>query len=235
MVTRTETTPAEQDALAFESISAEIKSADLCKAKVYEILGKVKGLEKSLQQPAVAELATRLSLKYIADAIIFYPEFEDVLRAHFMEKDDPETQLCTAISICRVGADTMLLYYDHLRNMFEASGKTLQEFYGDMAVEAGVQEDLDSPDFGEKALDFYEKVRWSVHMEHLLVFYLVRLLLKLYKTDSPESCPSVSERRLERLCVYFERGFPLEPSFCRYTKDDTFIHHRLGHALLSEI
>ncbi len=77
--------------------------------------------------------------------------------------------------------------------MLLASSKTREAFYNTMLADAEIQKSLSNVEFGEGAKEFYMKVYKSMHREHLLVLYSVRLLLKVFSARHPSSSADATE------------------------------------------
>lgn len=230
MVTRAEAVQ------AIKSANVQVTGDDLNYKKVHELLKMARQLEPRQNQLVVAEVATHLCLNYIKSRGPFYPDFESFLWSHFAEKVNFEFELRKLIGTGQINAEAVTIYSDYLRSMFDASGKTRSDFYGEMAAEAGAQKDLESPDFGDGASRFCEKVVNSVHGEHLLVLYSVKLVLKLHEASFPGgNAPPIADEKLDLAYRYFERGIPLEDTFLDYAEDDVFLSYSLEQGDLSEI
>lgn len=153
-----------------------------------------------------------------------------------MNNKNLESQIRRLMSTGQVGAKVTAIYSDYLRGIFEKAGKPRSEFYSEMTFEAGVQTDLESPEFGTKAVELYEKVVDSIHMEHLLVLYSVKLVLKLHEASCLDGDFSlISDNKLNLVYKYFERGIPLGDKFLDYTEDEEFLSCSLQQERLSRI
>ncbi len=228
MVTRAEAVE------AIRSTSLGIADGDLSGKKVYEALNMADHLEPSKRQPILMELAMRLWLRKLLFDRKVYPEFEGFLWAHFAGKDDLKSYVLKAMDEEEVGASAMAVYCSYLRGMFAASGKTRSEFYRTMFAEAGIRLELSGTEFGDSARAFYRMADKSVHKEHLLVFYSVGLLLKVFKARHPGSDASATEEEIETMYRYFERNFPLGAKFVSSTKNDVIFKLSLDSKSLYE-
>lgn len=214
MVTRTEA------AQVVKRANIEIATADLDRRKVREALKAAEKLEPNERHLVAVELATRIWLKHLKDEAL-YSEFEGFIWAYFSGKNRLEDHIRETMDLHNVGADALKIYCDLLRGMFTASGKTRNNFYGDMLVEEGIQMGPNDFVFGEGAMEFHEKIIYSVHKEHLLVFYSTRLLLKAFSAYY-KGKNVVTKKMLKEIYMYFEENLPLSGKFSSYTIDDSF-------------
>ncbi len=232
MVTRAE---AEHVIQATKCKNAEIRSAVLSRRVVHQILADAEQLEPSERLRVVIELATALWLKSLAPKEPLYPGFEAFLRASFAGRSDFEQHARPLIGTGEIYSDAAEMYGDYLRSMFVASGRTRSQFYGEMLAELGLQTSMDDVDFGERAEAFFEKVVGTLHEEHLLVFYCVKLVSKLYMQVRPGNGTPMSDEELEMAYKYFEGDLPISENFLYYTEDSTFLSHSLKQGDLSKI
>ncbi len=132
-------------------------------------------------------------------------------------------------------SDAVELYSDYLRGMFESSGKTRYQFYGEILEETGLQASIDKADFGQAAEEFFRAVTCTLHEEHLLVAYCVRLVAKLYKARCSSGSATATEEALEIAYKYFEGVIPMGEDFLYYTKEEIFLSHCLEQGDLVEV
>ncbi len=191
-------------------------------------------LGPSQGQPVLAELATRLWLRPLAWKGPYYPEFEAFLWARLVDRSDLEEHIRSVMIGEGLEASVWQLYFEFLQGMFAASGKTRSKFYRDMLAEVGIEPNLLSVEYGDQARAFYRKVVGSVHMDHLLVFYSVGLLLKTMKMAYRKDTP-FPKKELEVLYNYFEENLPLGGKFLDYSKNDSFFISGIERGTLSEL
>ncbi len=93
--------------------------------------------------------------------------------------------------------------------------------------------ELCEAEFGERAMQFYEKVNLSVHKEYLLVFYSTGLLIRAYTADSNRYNRPISNAELEKVHRYFEEAMPLEATFAEYAYSEYAISKMLNEFFVS--
>ncbi len=210
------------EVIACESLSLPSGSATRLMTRAF--LNRIKHLEASKRRLVTAELAMRLWLGSLSSSGPYYVDFESVLWLHFSQNLSPEDQIRTIPTSAGIGVDVEGLYHMFLREMFVASGKTRHQFYQDMLLEVGIQMKLTDAEFGEKAMQFYERVAESVHAEHLLVFYSVGLLIRAYMAMDRKFSLPVADGELERIYRHFEKAIPLEKAFVEYASEKSLIN-----------
>ncbi len=238
MVTQTVTTqaePAERAAPTVKSITAEIRCSELSRRAVNRILTKAEQQSPSERQLVVVELAVTLWQKSLEPRGPLYPGFEAFIRSSLSGRGNVEEYVRPLIDTGRIYDDAMAMYSAYLQEMFEASGKTRSQFYDEMLAETGIQMNMEDADFGLKAENFFKDVVGTLHEHHLLVFYSVKLVLRLYRAACPSSSTQMAAEKLDLAYKYFERGIPLGETFLDYAKDDIFLRGSLEHGCLSEI
>ncbi len=229
MVTQTETEQANKSA------DVDVKRAAMCRRMTLDSLASAERLEPGERRLVVLELAVAIWLKSFTLRGPTYPGFEAFLLTHFSKKNDLEQYIYPFIVDDRVHNEAKALYGEYLRGMFGASGKTRSQFYDDMCLEIGIQGCLDSVGFGERASEFFDKVIGTLHDEHLLVAYSVRLFLKALMARQPRESATIPDQDQEVIYRHFENSFPLCGKFRKYAKDDRFFTSCLDNGILSEI
>ncbi len=217
----------EQSLSAIQSEKLEVPSGDLTSITARAFLNRASHLEASKRRLVAMELAMRLWLGLLARWGPYYVDFESVLWLHFSQNVSPEDQIRTIPTSAGIGVDVEGLYHMFLREMFVASGKTRHQFYQDMLLEVGIQMKLTDAEFGEKAMQFYERVAESVHAEHLLVFYSVGLLIRAYMAMDHKCSLPIADEELEKIYRHFERAIPLGAAFIEYAADDAHFNSEI--------
>ncbi len=220
---------------AVRSANVDAKGAAMSRKATREALVKARLLQPSERRLVMIELATTFWLKFLTDRGPIYPGFEAFLWAYFSRNEGAEQHVYPLMVTGKIGDDATRIYSDYLREMFDASGKTRDQFYGDMCAELGMQASLDSADFGDEAIGFSDKVAGTLHEEHLLVAYSVKLLLKAIMARRPSNSASMADEDLEVVYKHFENSLPLCGKFMKYAKDDGFFNSSLDKGSLSEI
>lgn len=229
MVTRTEATQVARNA------NVDIAGVGLDRRKVRETLKVAEQLEPSERQLVTAELATRLWLGQLTfENGHLYPDFENFMWLYFSKKKNLETRILDSMDACTISADAMRIYAKFLRGMFAASGKTRDEFYSDMLIEEGIHMGLGDIAFGERAMKFRERIIYSVHKEHLLVFYSTRLLLEAFSAYY-NGRSVVTKKMLKEIYLYFEDNLPLSGKFSSYAKNDSLFNSGIESRCLPEL
>ncbi len=229
MVTQTE---AEQVA---KRTGGDVKSIAPSRRMIFDALAKAELLEPAERRLAVVELATTVWLKSLASKGPTYSGFEPFLRAYFSEMSDVENYIYPLLVDDIFDSDAKAIYGEYLRGMLEASEKTRFQFYENMCAELSLQGSLETADFGRKASDFFRKVMGTLHEEHLLVAYSVRLFLKALMARQPSDSATIPDQDQEVIYRHFENSFPLCGKFMKYAKDDNFFNSCLDNGILSEI
>ncbi len=177
-------------------------------------------MEPSQRRTVTTELIIKLWLMSLTVFTSFYSDFEDFLWVQFYDEKDTTAQLHLPLNQAIVSSDVSKRYYAYIQCMFAKSGKARGAFYDDMAMETGLEAELINVQFGEGAIAFRLKAEQSVHREHLLVLYSVRLLLKAYASLNP-GAPLPAENAIEALYQYFEGVMPQTVErFDMYVKDN---------------
>ncbi len=201
------------------STKFDYPSDEVSRATVGRIFEEASQLEPTQRQNSLAEAATRTLLRLLVSKRPLYQEFEGFVRQQFLKTSNLQGEIELLLSSDQSLIDTQHRYYSFIRGMFGRSGKTRQEFYTAMLAEAGIVMELGTIGFGEAAASFLKAAMNSVHLEHLLVFYSVELLIQAYAAANPGHSP-LSDERVEAFYKYFEASIPLiDRKFRSYTKD----------------
>ncbi len=229
MVTRAEAVE------TLESTKPTFKKDGLRNREVREALEAAEQLAPSERQHVVTELATALWLRSLVENGPLYSGFEAFLHAHFSTMKDFERNILSLMSHGLIGAEARALYYDYLRGMFQSSGKMRSQFYAELLTDMAIPVCLESVEFGAKAEHFYRSVVDTLHGEHLLVFYSVGLLLKVFKKRHPNSRTPLTEEEVEAMYQYFEKSLPLSERFMEYAIDESLLDYNFGGERLFQI
>ncbi len=203
-----------QSLQAMRDADVALPDCGVGRVEVLKVLSKLGQLESPHKRLALAEFATRLWIRYLAPVHPLSPGFEEELWAQFSGDPRLEVVVPRIAFLGEIAVDSEKRYYEYVKGLLKKSGKTREEFYGEVLAESGV--DLCAVDFGEKALAFQMRAAESVHQEYLLAWYSVELLLKARKAIHPKS-PPVTEKVLETFYEHFEGAIPLSAKFYRYS------------------
>ncbi len=237
MGTRAKVAQAEAAKLAIQTVkntAAPIRSSVLDRREVHEILMRAEQLEPCERHLAAVELATTVWLRSLEIREPLYSGFVPFLRSRLSERSDIEKQIPIFIDAGRVCSDAIAHYWDYLRGMFMASGKTRAQFYSDMLAETDVRMSAETFESEEGAEKFLGEVVGTLHEEHLLVFYCVRLVSNFYEKNYSSSSAPMTEEKLEIAYKYFEGVFPVSKAFFYYT-NEAFLSYSLEQGDLVEI
>ncbi len=207
----------EQSLQAMKEAGISLTSEHMRLGSVLPLINRLESLEATKRQLILAEFATRLSIRPLKSLVLPYADFEDELWAQFQQDGELSNRMCKVKYLLKIPADAQMKYYAYVRSMFAKSAKTREDFYNNMLLESGINVELGGIGFGEKAAAFEVEAMGSVHQEHLLVWYSVRLLLLAWKTFHP-GCPPIAENGLETLYKHFENEIPLCEKFSTYSE-----------------
>ncbi len=213
----------------------DLKSAVLNRRMVHDALAKAELLESRERRLAIIEIATALWLKSLVQRGNLYPAFEAFLWAYFSRIESVEQHVRPLVATGRIYDDAMAIYGDYLREMFDASGKTRTQFYSEMCTEVGAHASLDSADFGEAAKRFSDMVAGTLHEEHLLVAYSVRLFLKIFMARQHRDSAPMADEEMEVVYRHFEKSLPICDKFMNYAKSDSVLSSSLDSGSFLQI
>ncbi len=216
---------------ALKSAGVSIATKEVKHGMIQSVLKKVAHLDDDKKQAAIIEFATRHWLHLLAPISPLYPKFKDLLWQDFSQEPNLLEKVLPLIGCQGALDDAKARYYDYVRQAFRKSGKSRDEFYDRIFSEFAIQPELGSVGFGEKAMLFNETVRPSLHREHFLVWYSVRLLIKAHRGMYPRSS-QITDERLEEFYCHFEEAMPLEEKFSGYASNDSCFNSALKFLLL---
>ncbi len=197
----------EQSLQAMKDANVTLPDCGVGRGEVLRVLAELGQLEPPHKRLVLAEFATRLWIKYLAPVHPLSPGFEEELWVQFSGDQKLEVVVPKLALYDEIAADSKKRYYEYVKGLLKKSGKTREEFYGEVLAESGV--DLCAVDFGEKALAFQMRAAESVHQEHLLVWYSVELLKRAHEELFGREAP-MSDEVLASCYELFEEKIPLK-------------------------
>ncbi len=222
----------ERSLQAMSKVGITLTEDEVSRGKIQTVVNKVSHLNRRQKELVIVEFATRHWLCLLAPLYCLYPEFEDVLWKEFSKEP---SLLDTIVSLKRQGKaseDAKARYCSYVRQMFRLSGKNRDEFYSQLFTDSGIDEGLIDIDFGESATMFEEDVGSTIHLESLLVWYSVKLLLKAYGYMYPTGSP-LTEEQVEGLYSHFENAIPLKEKLQAHCIDDSAMKGLISELLPS--